>query len=166
MLYTIQEFVTLWNNESAATLRVMNLLTDASLQQEIAPNHRKLGQLAWHLAATIHEMPTRTGLVFPEPEGGVLAPGSASVIAETYQQVSLALVDAIQTQWADAKLTEYSDMYGEQWLNSTTLEILVAHEIHQRGQMTVLMRQEWLSVPDMYGPTRDNWLEWGIEPHI
>jgi uncharacterized damage-inducible protein DinB len=57
-------------------------------------------------------------------------------------------------------------MYGEDWLNGLTLRILISHEIHHRGQMTVVMRQAGLRVPDIYGPTRDQWQEWGMEPHI
>jgi uncharacterized damage-inducible protein DinB len=166
MFLTIKDFVASWTNESSATQRVMNALTDISLQQEITPNHRKLGQLAWHLVTTIHEMPSRTGLQFLEPEGGELAPASAAVIAESYKITSQALVDAIVTQWTDGNLAESSNMYGEIWDNGLTLNTLITHEIHHRGQMTVLMRQAGLTVPDLYGPTRDNWLEWGMEPHI
>jgi uncharacterized damage-inducible protein DinB len=57
-------------------------------------------------------------------------------------------------------------MYGEDWLNGLTLQILISHEIHHRGQMTVLMRQAELRVPEVYGPTREDWLERGMEPLI
>jgi uncharacterized damage-inducible protein DinB len=73
MFLKVKDFVASWTNETAATQRVLDTLTDASLQQEIAPNHRKLGQLAWHLATSIHEMLSRIGLEFPAPEGEELA---------------------------------------------------------------------------------------------
>jgi uncharacterized damage-inducible protein DinB len=166
MFLTVNDFVTSWTNESAATGRIMNALTDASLNQQIAPNHRKLGQLAWHLVTTFHEMTTRTGIDFPAPEGGEYAPASASIIAETYKQQSNALIEAIQSQWTDEKLLQSTNMYGEDWLNGLTLQILISHEIHHRGQMTVLMRQADLRVPDTYGPTREDWLERGMQPMI
>jgi uncharacterized damage-inducible protein DinB len=166
MFLTIKDFVTSWTHESAATARVMSVLTDASLQQQIAPNHRKLGQLAWHLVITVHEMMTRTGLELPEPEGGELAPDSAAFIAAQYNRASQGLLLAIQTQWTDANVHLSSDMYGEQWVNGTTLTILISHEIHHRGQLTVLMRQAGLRVPDLYGPVREDWIAWDMEPHI
>jgi uncharacterized damage-inducible protein DinB len=76
------------------------------------------------------------------------------------------MLQAIQTQWTDEKLLQSTNMYGEDWMNGLTLHILIQHEIHHRGQMTVLMRQAGLRAPDIYGPTRDQWLEWNMQPHI
>jgi len=166
MITTVEDFVMAWSNETAATQKVMDLLTDASLGQEIAPNYRSLGQLGWHLATTIHEMLSRTGLVFNQLEGDEAAPASASVIAEGYRNASKAALEAVQNQWTDADLARSSMMYGEEWPNSLTLDALIKHEIHHRGQMTVLMRQAGLSIPGIYGPTREEWIEQGLQPHI
>ena len=57
-------------------------------------------------------------------------------------------------------------MYGEQWANGLTLRLLISHEIHHRGQMFVLMRQAGLRVPDIYGPTREVWIEQGMQPQL
>jgi uncharacterized damage-inducible protein DinB len=166
MFLTINDFVSSWTHESTATQRVLNALTDVSLQQQIAPNHRKLGQLAWHITTTIHEMLSRTGLEFPEPAGGELAPDSVALIAAEYSRASQGLLQAIQSQWTDANLLQSTNMYGEDWLNGLTLQILISHEIHHRGQMTVVMRQAGLRVPDLYGPVREDWIEQGMAPMI
>lgn len=166
MFRTIEDFVNEWNNEAKATQRVLDTLTDASLAQRIAPDFRTLGQLGWHIATTIHEMLSRTGLKFDAPEGEEHAPTSAKTIADTYRSTSARVIDAIQTQWTDASLTESSDMYGEQWLNGLTLRIFISHEIHHRGEMIVLMRQAGLRVPDIYGPTREDWIERGMQPLV
>jgi len=166
MFLTIKDFVASWTFESAATARVMSALTDASLQQQIAPNHRKLGQLAWHIVVTVQEMMSRTGLELPAPEGGELAPDSAELIAAQYNRASQSLLLAIQSQWTDANVLLSSEMYGEQWLNGLTLNVLISHEIHHRGQITVLMRQAGLRVPGIYGPVREDWIAWKMEPHI
>jgi len=166
MFVTVKDFVAAWTHEAAATQRVLDMLTDASLQQKIAPNHRTLGQIGWHLAITIHEMTSRTGLEFAQVEGEEEAPKEAATIAAAYKQSSHAMLEAIQTQWADSDLLKSSMMYGDEWQNGLTLDILIKHEIHHRGQMTVLMRQAGLLVPDIYGPTREGWLAFGMEPHI
>jgi len=166
MITTVKDFVKAWTHETAATQQVMDLLTDASLSQEIAPNYRSLGQLGWHLATTVHEMLSRTGLEFSQLEGGEAAPASASAIAEGYRQASKAALEAVQSQWTDADLARSSMMYGEEWPNGLTLDVLIKHEIHHRGQMTVLMRQAGLSIPGIYGPTREEWIGLGLEPHI
>ncbi|MEC0229173.1 DinB family protein [Paenibacillus alba] len=166
MFKTIQDFVAEWNNETQATQRVLDTLTDASLTQRIAPDFRSLGQLGWHIATTIHEMLSRTGLTFTAPPGEHHAPSSAQTIADTYRTAAAGLTDAIQSQWTDATLAESTDMYGEQWVNAATLRILISHEIHHRGEMIVLMRQAGLRVPEIYGPTREGWIERGMEPLV
>lgn len=166
MFRTIEDFLHEWSRESQATQQILDTLTDASLTQRIAPNFRELGQLGWHIATTIHEMMSRTGLEFAEPEGGELAPASAKTIAETYRTAAAAFTEALQSQWTDAKLTETSDMYGDQWPNAATLRVLISHEIHHRGEMIVLMRQAGLRVPGIYGPSREEWIERGMEPLV
>lgn len=168
MFTTVQSFVSGWRNESAATQRVMDALTDASLSQRITPDHRSLGQLAWHIATTIHEMVSRTGLVFPAPEGDehTPAPASAAAIAAVYRSSGKELLSAIERQWSDETLARTTNMYGEVWPNGLTLHILIQHEVHHRGQMIVLMRQAGLRVPDIYGPTREDWLERGMQPLV
>ena len=166
MLKTIADFVTEYTREAQSTQRVLDTLTDASLSQKITPEYRSLGQIGWHIATTIHEMLSRTGLTFTAPEGEEHAPASAQTIADTYRSSVAAALEAIQAQWTDAKLTESSDMYGDQWPNGLTLRVLISHEIHHRGEMVVLMRQAGLRVPDIYGPTKESWVAMGMQPLV
>ncbi|MCZ8521072.1 MULTISPECIES: DinB family protein [Paenibacillus] len=166
MFKTVSEFAASWQNESASTQRILDALTDSSLQQRIAPDYRSLGQIGWHITTTIHEMLSRTGLEFPAPEGEEQAPASAAFIADTYRKASASMLAAVQAQWTDADLSKLVDMYGEQWPNGLTLRIVIQHEVHHRGQMTVLMRQAGLRVPDIYGPTRETWIEQGMVPLV
>ena len=57
-------------------------------------------------------------------------------------------------------------MYGETWINGDTLSALVDHQIHHRGQITVLMRQAGLKVPGIYGPSREDWNKIGMKPPL
>lgn len=86
-------------------------------------------------------------------------PASAVSIAMQYKQTSQALLDAVQSNWKDENLLVMSDMYGDQWPNGLMLDIIIRHEIHHRGQMTVLMRQAGLHAPELYGPTKEQWAE-------
>jgi len=38
------------------------------------------------------------------------------------------------------------------------------HQAHHRGQMTVLMRQAGMKVPGVYGPSKEEWSAFGMEP--
>jgi uncharacterized damage-inducible protein DinB len=107
-------------------------------------------------------MMSRTGLVFESPGEEEQVPTSAKEIAEAYRRTSEAFLNAIMTQWTDESLKQTNNMYGEEWPNHVTLRILIQHEVHHRGQMTVLMRQAGLRVPGVYGPSLEEWQEMGM----
>lgn len=155
MICTIAEFVGLWTQESETTARVLRALTDASLRQRVSPEDRSLGELAWHITTSITEMMNRTGLDLPVPADEAQVPSSAAAIAATYERSAAALLAKITAGWTDATLKVEDDMYGMRWPRSQTLTALLCHEIHHRGQMSVLIRQAGLVVPSIYGPNRE-----------
>jgi uncharacterized damage-inducible protein DinB len=161
MFKRIEDFVAKWQAETALTLRTLEALTDESLGQRITPEHRTIGRLGWHIVLTLQEMPLRAGLVLEEADEHVPVPAKAKAIAEAYRCASHALLKVVQSSWTDEHLLVRSDMYGEQWPNGLMLDILIRHEIHHRGQLTVLMRQAGLIVPSLYGPTIEQWAETG-----
>jgi uncharacterized damage-inducible protein DinB len=55
-------------------------------------------------------------------------------------------------------------MYGSTWHRASVLLSIVRHQIHHRGQITVLMRQAGLPVPGLYGPAREEWANMGMKP--
>ena len=70
----------------------------------------------------------------------------------------------MQKQLQDEKLSERLTMYGQDWWTySAVLDGLIAHQIHHRAQITVLMRQAGLTVPGIYGPAKEEWAEMGME---
>jgi uncharacterized damage-inducible protein DinB len=165
MFYKISDFVSEWRRESAATQSLLDILTDASLDQAVTPEHRSLGQIGWHLARVIGSM-SNMGLDIVQAEGEERAPESAKRIAGEYKRLTQDLLHAVETQWTDHHLLESKFMYGENWLNGATLRFVVQHEVHHRGQMTVLMRQAGLPLEGIYGPTREQWIEQGTQPYI
>ena len=91
-------------------------------------------------------------------------PTQASAIVSAYDAVAQSLAEQIRERWTDATLPELDDMYGEKWKRGFTLAVLIRHQAHHRGQMTVLMRQAGLKVPGVYGPAREEWLGMGMQP--
>ncbi|WP_342505767.1 DinB family protein [Sporosarcina sp. FSL K6-2383] len=163
MFKTIEEFLVNWKHESDSTQKVLDALTDASLAQEVSPKDRTLGRIAWHVVTTLDEMLSRTGLQFEAASHEAPVPTTVTEIADAYRSSSTAMIAAMKKNWTDETLNDMKDMYGEQWSIATILSVLVSHQIHHRGQMTVLMRQAGLRVPGVYGPSRDDWAEFGEE---
>ena len=157
---TIPAFLEEWRDESAGTEKIFRTLTDASLGARVGPQERTLGGMAWHIVETIPEMMNRTGLGLDEIHGKT--PKKASEIAEAYTAASTGLVRALREKWKDSTLAIEDDMYGQKWKRGFTLRCLISHQIHHRGQMTVLMRQAGLKVPGYYGPAREEWAKMGV----
>lgn len=156
MYHTLEEFLQNWNYESNGTQKVLDALTDESLSQSVAPGHRTLGELSWHVVTSLHLFLSSIGLEF-EGANGEEVPASAKEMAESYRTTSENLVSAINTQWNDGTLKEVKDLFGQQMPVSVILGMLNTHQIHHRGQMTILMRQAGLKVPGVYGPSKEEW---------
>ena len=62
MFRTLNDFLTSFEYEAGATQQLLDSLTDASLQTEVAEGYRTLGSLAWHVTTSVSEMMSRTGL--------------------------------------------------------------------------------------------------------
>jgi uncharacterized damage-inducible protein DinB len=164
MFTNISSFVHVWSQELEATQKLFKHLTDKSLSHSIAPDRRTLGRLAWHITTTIPEMMNRTGLAIAKPDPEAPVPATAKEIFNSFNDAAIELLEQVQENWTDATLQQEDDMYGEKWKRGSSLMALVLHQVHHRGQMTVVMRQAGLSIPGMYGPTREEWAAFGMEP--
>lgn len=162
MFRTIADFKDTWHGESQATLKLLRLLSDASLAQPVSPEGRTLGRLAWHVTLSVGEMMSRTGLSLDGPAEDAPVPAQAGAIAEAYERAARSLANAVDRAWTDETLEAEDDMYGQKWTRGRTLSVLVLHQAHHRGQMTVLMRQAGLVVPGICGPAREEWAAFGM----
>ena len=156
---TVQSFIDDYRNEAIGTQKLLDALTDESLGREIAPGYRTLGFLAWHLV-TSSALLLATGLKF-DVESEENQPTSAAAIAQKYRGMVETVLDAVRTQLTDEKVHDEIDIFGDKWTIGYTLGALIGHEIHHRGQMTVLMRQAGLPVAGVYGPSKEEWAAMG-----
>lgn len=163
MFTSIEQFEIFFDGHTKSTKKITATLTDESLSQRVAEGHWNLGRLMWHIVTTIPEMMKHTGLSIMAIDDKSPAPTSAAEIASAYDAVTTELSDQIKKNWTDESLQVVDEMYGEKWARGLTLHILVMHEIHHRGQLTVLMRQAGLKVPGLYGPALEEWVAYGME---
>ncbi|MBX5437745.1 MAG: DinB family protein [Alicyclobacillaceae bacterium] len=154
MYQTIQEFIEDWRRESRITQNALDVLTDESLSRRVSPKDRTLGELAWHIVTAPGHMLAMAGLPVEMPGDPNTRPASARQMADAHRRFAEQVTAVIAREWTDATLREVRNMFGEQWPNALTLQAIIRHEIHHRGQLTVLMRQAGLPVPDIYGPAR------------
>ena len=163
MYRTIQDFLADWAQENDSTLKVFKNLTDASLKQKVSAEGRSLGHLAWHIVLTLGEMGDKAGLKVIAPPENTSDPNKASEIIAAYEKAGASLAEEVK-KWNDGMLLEEILMYGERWTRAAALASIIKHQIHHRAQMTVLMRQAGLKVPGVYGPSREEWSQFGMPP--
>ena len=164
MYYKISDFTEDWKYESGSTLKVLSNLTDESLTKKFNDEIRTPGRLAWHIVTSVVEMTHRTELTFESVDENTPTPSSVKEIVDEYRRASENMIKEIKEKWNDETLKQEDDMYGEMWARGKTLGVLVTHQIHHRAQLTVVMRLAGLKVPGVYGPAKEEWACYGMEP--
>jgi uncharacterized damage-inducible protein DinB len=164
MYHTIEEFLTDWSHESKSTLRLLKNLDDTSLNKKVHANVRTVGFLAWHIIHSLSEMPAKTGLHTDLPDHEDYHGESAAQLVAYYEKGAASLAEEVRKNWTDADLKKEDNMYGQMWNRATTLQILVRHQAHHRAELLVLMRMLGLPVVGVYGPTKEEWTQFGMQP--
>jgi len=162
MFHALTEFTSVWQYEAEMTQKTLDNITDGALAYSGCTDGRTIGRLAWHIVQTVPEMMSKAGLSVAGPSEHEPVPATAKTICDAYRTASTSLIEQLNAQWTDTTLREVDDMYGERWSRAQTLAILLAHQTHHRGQLTVLMRQAGVPVSGIYGPTREEWANWGM----
>jgi len=163
MYRVIKDFTTDFKYETESTLKVFKALTDTMLQTKVHDKVRNAGFLAWHIIYTIKEMPEKTGLHVLLKEQVNYNSETVEELCKLYEQATESLLAAVSENWSDEMLLVEDEMYGEKWKRGVTLSILLKHQAHHRGQLEIIMRLCGVLVPDVYGPSNEDWAIWGIE---
>jgi len=89
---------------------------------------------------------------------------SAQKLIEGYKMTAQSLTDIV-SKWKDADLNEMIEFNGRPMSKGTLLHAVIMHQAHHRGQLSVLMREAGVSPVGIYGPTVEEWVSMGKEPH-
>lgn len=162
MFRHIDDFIQAFEYESASTLNVFRNISDEALLARPHDNIRSIQRLVWHITITLGEMLGKAGLIIDCPDEHSAAPDDISAICQAYERAAKSVLEQVKARWTDVDLTTEVNMYGEQWSKGTILTVLVKHEAHHRGQLTVLMRLSGLKVPGVYGPSKEEWAAWNM----
>ena len=155
MFTTVADLLDVWRAESESTTRVLEALTDEALSYRAHERSRTAGELAWHIVTALREIAKHTGIAINGPTNETPVPPTVEDISTAYRQAADSLRAAVEGSWFDGTLVVNDDVYGEQWPRGKTLFVLLCHEIHHRGQLTLVLREAGLEVPAVYGPSGD-----------
>jgi len=162
MYRNIDDFINEWAYESESTLKVFNNITTDALNKKDHENVRSIARLAWHITITLSEMLNKGGLQVSGPDEHSAPPATIEEIIAAYDSSARSVSEQVKKTWTEANLEEKVNMYGEDWKKGTILNVLIKHQAHHRGQLTVLMRQSGLKVPGVYGPSKEDWALWNM----
>lgn len=162
MYQTATSFVEDWNKEGEATIKIFKCLTNNTLHTNVSGYKRTAGKLAWHITQTLTELCSKVQIFPTDVLEGVKCPATVDEIVSIYQQFSEKIAAAVAT-WDSDFLHETIEIYGMQSTRSQCLVMLVKHEIHHRGQLTVLIRQLGLNPVGIYGPAEEEWAAYNMK---
>ena len=162
MYRNIDDFINEWAYESESTLKVFRNITSEVLNKKDHENVRSMARLTWHVTITLSEMLNKGGLQVSGPDEHSQPPATIEEIISAYENSAKSVSEQVKKTWTDANLGEEVNMYGENWKKGTILNVLIKHQAHHRGQLTILMRQAGLKVPGVYGPAKEDWALWNM----
>ena len=162
MYRKIEDFITDWSYESDSTLKMFKNISNESLNKKNNENVRSIAILTWHITITMSEMLGKAGLAVTGPDEHSKPPATIEEIISAYEESAKSVNEQVTKNWTDMSLLEEADMYGQQWKKGVVLSVLIKHQAHHRGQLTVLMRQAGLKVPGCYGPSKEEWAAWSM----
>jgi uncharacterized damage-inducible protein DinB len=154
MYRKVEDFLADWNQSAKGTLKVIQAITNDKKEYAIIDGHNSLQWLAWHLVSVAGAFGHFAKLQIPAPGPDMPMPETMEEIASYYERI----IEAYNTEapkLMDAQLEEEVPAFGGAMPLGKLLRMVVDHQTHHRGQMTVLLRQAGLSVPPVMGPTAE-----------
>jgi len=152
-------FLGFWNYEASKTADL--LLTLPAGQYDFRPDlqARSLGELAWHLAEL--EAYTTWGIGRNQFQLGLRPPGierprSIEALAPGYERIHAEAVERVRKLTPadlDRKLRHFTG--DEASIRELLWGAILFHMIHHRGQLSILCRLAGGTVPELYGPNRE-----------
>jgi uncharacterized damage-inducible protein DinB len=155
----LQTFISTWDTEAKKTAAMLQALPEGQYDFRPDAGGRSLGELAWHLAEI--EAYSGFGIERGAFEIGVRPPGierprSIEALAPGYERIHADSMERIR------KLTPADLDRQVMFFTGNPMSIreilwsaVLHHQIHHRGQLSVLCRLAGGAAPGTYGPNRE-----------
>lgn len=163
MYCKVQDFISDFKEESQKTLQIFNSLTDSSLAAKVYSEGRNIETICRHIIWSLVDMLKTFGLEEMHHQKDQRFENVQEIV-RAYQEQTEKVLNHIPNVISDNQLEDEVEIYGEKWTKKQVLYGFLKHEIHHRAQITVLMRQSGLKVPGIYGPSKEEWKNYGMEP--
>jgi len=155
----VQTFMNTWDEEAKKTAAMLRALPEGQYDFRPDPGGRSLGELAWHLAEADAYMThgiERGGFEMGMKPPGIERPKTIAELAPGYERVHADAVQRVRklnTADLDREIMFFTG--NPVTVRQILWTMLLHHEIHHRGQLSVLCRLAGGIAPAPYGPNRE-----------
>ena len=162
MYSLINQFIKDFTLEKEITLSLFKAIPNDKLMLKPNDDIRSLHRLVWHILITHGEMLGKAGLTINCPNEHAEPVNDINEICRLYEISANSVIEVVNEKWTDEDLKSEQNMYGENWSKGTILSVLIKHEVHHRGQLSVVMRLNDIIVPSIYGPAKEDWAKYNM----
>jgi uncharacterized damage-inducible protein DinB len=152
-------FLNAWDREARSTMKLLQALPASQYDFRPDATGRSMGELAWHLAEGDAYMSHgieqgRFGMDAKPPN--IERPRTVEGLAPGYERIheeAVARIRNLRLEDLDRTITFFT---GDPVPIRTILwDMIIAHGIHHRGQLTLMCRLAGGQAPGLYGPNRE-----------
>jgi len=155
----LQTFLEVWDLEAKNTVALLKALPPGQYDFRPDAGGRSLGELAWHLAevdAYVSFGIERGSFAPGMKPAGIERPKAIEALAPGYERVHAEAVGRVR-RLAPADLDRTLKYFSgdERPIRDLLWSAVLFHNIHHRGQLSILCRLAGGAAPGMFGPNRE-----------
>jgi len=155
----LETFLRSWNREAESTLKLLRALPTTQYDFRPDATGRSMGELAWHLAegdAYMSQWIEQGKFEAGSKPPNIERPRAVEGLAPGFERVhndAVARVQKLKPEDLDRPLPFFN---GQQIpIRSILWDMILAHGIHHRGQLSLMCRLAGGQCPGLYGPNRE-----------
>ena len=156
----LNRFLNVWEQETTKTVSLLKCLPRDQYDFRPDAGGRSLGELAWHLAesdAYITHGIERRQFDFGTKPAGIERPRTVDELAPAFERIhrdAVERVKKLEPEDLDRSITFFA--LGPLTIRDLLWNVVLMHNIHHRGQLTLMCRLAGGTPNGVFGPTRED----------
>ena len=154
----LERFLSNWDREAERTLKLLRALPASQYDFRPDSGGRSLGELAWHLAegdAYTSFGIDKGGFSMDMKAPNIERPRTVEALAPGYERIHKEAVARIRKLTPADLDREIPFFSGPVAIRDILWDMIIAHGVHHRGQLTLMCRLAGGQAPGLYGPNRE-----------
>jgi uncharacterized damage-inducible protein DinB len=155
----LERFLSTWEREAESTVKLLRALPRDQYDYRPDPGGRSLGELAWHLAEGDAYMTfgiEKGGFSMGAKPPHIERPRAVEELAPGYELVHREAVERIRKlspEDLDRAIPFFDG--SPMTIRDILWSAVISHNVHHRGQLSLMCRLAGGAAPGLYGPNRE-----------